>query len=999
MPRRTPLRRPSRRVAGAALLSAATAALAAAPSAHAINYVPAANGATWDVNDAAMPGLDTGSIRGVTGNAVLSVGGLRVQVTGPAKHRMDGELLRGFGLTFDGVDEFRTTKAVDLGGIEITRHLRFARTANWGRWVDAFRNTTSAPKEVKITWGGIFGQNNGENQSEVVDSSSGDLAATADDSWVEVATPTAAATSPTSGPSQNGPSAVVLGTPGTGLRGALTRTANFFRDPAANPLPAEGMEANFRGYLRTVTIAPGETVSLVHFAVIGRAETAATAGTQIAAVRTAAQDLAAAPSLADLSTGEKCTIVNWDLAAIDPALPATCAARPAPQPEHDSPPAATEPVTTSPYDVVGKTLTQLQADMESGVTTSQQITRAYLDRIAAYDLGQFGLHSFVKVADDAMAQAKAADAKRAAGTKGDLLGIPVALKDLYDTKDLPMTHGSLVFEGYRPQKDAFQVARMREAGVVVIGKTNMSEFANSGRHSESPWGQVWNAIKPSSTAQGSSGGTGAAVGASFAAFGMGSQTGVSLYAPSAAGGLVSLRGTDGMSSGSGVAPLTFLQDYAGAIARTTTDLAKILNVTTGTDPDDLGTVQADADAKRPKDWTTALDRDALKGKRIGIISSQFGTPSYGTPGSNERYRIILDQLRATGVELVEMTGSVAAPPNVPGNLGHEGWFEWIRTHPDSKYKRPEEIIDSPLKLPYNRSSRPTTAVDMTDEQVQAARDRRTQYKANWAAYLDANGVDAVLYPGNTSDFHDNDTAALGASFGSPPTSNIGIPGMVVPVGLNDHGHPLSMQFVGRAWDDARMLGFGFALEQMASSAIVPTKLPKLRYDASATPAPIEIEPLPEPETENPDPQPVPSETAGPTVPATVAPTAPTAGSTPAPASATAPSTSRAARAVRVRAVTSRARRTGVRTFTTTGRVRLPAGTKGCAGRVRVTIKAGGRTVSSRTARVSRSCTYTSRVRFGTRSLAGVRRLSVAVRFDGTPALLPRSAKATTVHTR
>ena len=195
------------------------------------------------------------------------------------------------------------------------------------------------------------------------------------------------------------------------------------------------------------------------------------------------------------------------------------------------------------------------------------------------------------------------------------------------------------------------------------------------------------------------------------------------------------------------------------------------------------------------------------------MPGRFTTPSYGTQGSIDRYNAILDQLRAAGAEFVDMTGSVAAPPNVPGNLGNEGWFEWIRTHPNSPYAHPNEILRSPKRLPYNRSTT-ANAVDMTDAQVQAARDRRTAYKANWKTYLDTNGVDAVLYPGNTSDFHDNDTAALGASFGSPPTSNIGIPGMVVPVGINDHGHPLSMQFVGRAWDDAKVLGFGYALEQL-----------------------------------------------------------------------------------------------------------------------------------------------------------------------------------------
>lgn len=960
-----------------AALTVAAAAAVAAP-AHAINYVRAAGGITWDVNDAAMPGLDTGSIRATTDNAVLSVAGLRVSVDQPAKHRMDGELLRGFGLTFDGVDQFTTTKAVNLGGVEIRRHVRFERTASWGRWVDSFKNTTSSPRPIKVTFGGIFGQNNGENQSEVVDSSTGDTAVTAADSWVEHATPTAAATSPTSGPTQNGPSAIVLGTPGT--RGALTRTGIFSsHNPFGSTLPADGFEANLRGYIRTLTLQPGETVSLVHFVVVGRNEqdAARPAGTQIAAVRTAAATLASAPVLDDLSLGQKCTIVNFQLGGLD------CSAVAAPQPEHDSPTVSETPVTTSPYDVVGKTLTQLQADMASGKTTSQQIVRAYLDRIAAYDTGQFGLHSFIKVADDAMAQAKAADEARAAGKTGDLLGIPVAVKDLYDTKDMPMTHGSLVFEGYRPQKDAFQVARMREAGAIIIGKTNMSEFANSGRHSESPWGQVWNAIQPSATSQGSSGGSGASVAASFAAFSMGSQTGVSLYAPSAAGGLVSLRGTDGLSSGAGVAPLTFLQDYAGPIARTVTDLAKILNVTTGTDPEDVGTVQADADAKRPKDWTTFLDKDALKGKKIGIIASQYTTPSYGTQGSIDRYNAIIAQLKTAGVEFVDMTGSVAAPPNLPGNpnLGHEGWFEWIRTHPNSPYAHPNEIIASPKKLPYNRSTT-ANAIDMTDAQVQAARDRRTKYKENWAKYLDDNGVEAVLYPGNTSDFSDNDTAALGASFGSPPTSNIGIPGMVVPVGVNDHGHPLSMQFVGRAWDDAKMVSFGYALEQLASTPIEAKKLPRLPYDATATPVEVEIEKVPEPTTQAP--VPAPSTNTAPTVPATVSSAA-----TKAP--------------VLARRFSARTTRLGKRTLRTTGTVLLPSGlTRATAcrgGKVQVTVKAGRRTLSTRTATLGAKCTFTSRVTLRAASLRGASRVTVQVRLLGSAALKPESAVATRVSVR
>ena len=172
--------------------------------------------------------------------------------------------------------------------------------------------------------------------------------------------------------------------------------------------------------------------------------------------------------------------------------------------------------------------------------------------------------------------------------------MPVVVKDLYDTKDMPTTDGSLAFEGWQPKRDAFQVKRLREAGAIILGKGNLSEFANSGSYSESGYGMVWNAFKPSKTSLGCSGGSAVAVATSLAGFGMGSQTGVSLYAPSTGASLVTLRGTDGIASGAGVMPLTWLQDFAGPLARTTSDIARILNATTGTDPDDLFTLHNDA---------------------------------------------------------------------------------------------------------------------------------------------------------------------------------------------------------------------------------------------------------------------------------------------------------------------------------------------------------------------------------------------------------------------
>jgi amidase len=242
--------------------------------------------------------------------------------------------------------------------------------------------------------------------------------------------------------------------------------------------------------------------------------------------------------------------------------------------------------TASPYDVVEKTIGEMRADMEAGRVTSQQITWAYLDRIAVYDKGQLGFNAYEVVASDAMAQALAADRARAAGKTGPLLGIPIALKNLYDTKDMPTTNGSLTFAGFQPARDAFQVARLREAGAVLIGKAALEEYATSGNYSNDAWGQVWNAFNPSKSAIASSGGSAVAVAASLAAGALGSQTGDSLYGPASAASLVTLRGTDGLESGTGIMPLSWLTDFGGAMTRSVRTSPTCSTSSPVTDPDD-----------------------------------------------------------------------------------------------------------------------------------------------------------------------------------------------------------------------------------------------------------------------------------------------------------------------------------------------------------------------------------------------------------------------------
>jgi len=806
-------------------LVGATAALAAAVPASAVTTVTTSNGANWQIHDIAPPKLDTGSVRAISDNAFYGFGGIRVRVSDipaddPSK-RLNGELMRGFGLTFDGEDSFTTDAPIVLGGVAISRAIKVSKPGNWTRWVDTFANTTQRTITVDVAFGGTAGLNSGNNQSRVQMTSSGDELLDAADTWAQIANPAA------NGASSRGPSAVVFGAQGG--------TGNFQRDPFGNPLPATGLEANFYGYKNTLTLAPGETKSLLRYVVAGRAETAATAGQQSTAVRGAASTLAQEPDLSGISPSVGCTVVNWT-GLYDAA---TCAASPAPPVPAEVKP--TPPTTTAGYDVVGKSLTQLQADMASGVTTSQEITRAYLDRIAAYDGGPFGFHAFITVASDAMAQAKAADERRAAGDTSELLGIPVAIKDLYDTKDMPTTDGTLALDGWRPKRDAFQVKRLREAGAVIIGKANMSEFANSGSYSESGYGMVWNAFKPSKTTLGSSGGSAVAVATSMAAFAMGSQTGVSLYAPSTGASLVTMRGTDGIASGAGVMPLTWLQDFAGPMARTTSDIARILNVTTGTDPDDIYTVHADADNKRPADWKTALDPDALKGKRIGYFESSFtGNLSYGqSDGTGEALKARFADLEAAGATVVPITASTPASAGtgtLTGNRAEEGWQRYFDLHDDPPYRTAAEILGSPLVLPYNRGNR-NPAPRLTAEDIEKILASRDENKRRWAEFMDQQGVDGLVYPGFRSDVYDNDGAqTLSSDRGSNvPTSNIGLPTIVVPVGANPHGDPMSLQIVGRAFEDAKVLGMGHALEQQLEGKghLVPDTAPRLKYVTEA----------------------------------------------------------------------------------------------------------------------------------------------------------------------
>jgi amidase len=273
-------------------------------------------------------------------------------------------------------------------------------------------------------------------------------------------------------------------------------------------------------------------------------------------------------------------------------------------------------------DLDAATITELNAAFDAGTLTSVQLVSRYLSRIAAYDRQGPAIHAVITLNAKALETARALDAERKTkGTRSPLHGIPVVLKDNYDTRDLPTTGGSVLLEGYIPARDAVLVQKLRDAGAIVLAKVNMSEFASSGAYS-SLGGQTLNPHQLAFAPGGSSGGTGAAIAAAFAQFGLGTDTGGSIRGPATVNGIVALKPTHGLLSRTGIIPLALSFDTGGPMARSVTDIAIALGAMTGVDAADTATRRSEGHAER--DYTRYLKADALKGARIGIARDFTG---------------------------------------------------------------------------------------------------------------------------------------------------------------------------------------------------------------------------------------------------------------------------------------------------------------------------------------------------------------------------------------
>ncbi|WP_267872282.1 amidase [Pseudomonas syringae] len=304
-------------------------------------------------------------------------------------------------------------------------------------------------------------------------------------------------------------------------------------------------------------------------------------------------------------------------------------------------------------DVYEASIAQLQQSLTTGRATSHQLVQAYLARINAYDQQGPALNSIALTSPQALADAERLDAeRREKGPRSPLHGIPVVVKDNLHTVDMPTSGGTLALANSRPDRDAYQIQRLRDAGAIILGKATMHELAAGVTTVSSLTGYTHNPYDPARNLGGSSGGTAASVAASFAAAGMGSDTCGSLRIPAAFQGLVSLRTTRGLASRTGVVPLSSTQDVAGPMARSVEDLAVMLDATVGVDPTDASTAQAARHI--PQSYLDGLSADSLKDARIGVNRSLFGS----APEDAEVTAVInkaLDLMKAQGATVIDVS--------------------------------------------------------------------------------------------------------------------------------------------------------------------------------------------------------------------------------------------------------------------------------------------------------------------------------------------------------
>ena len=500
----------------------------------------------------------------------------------------------------------------------------------------------------------------------------------------------------------------------------------------------------------------------------------------------------------------------------------------------------------SPFELEEATLADLQAGMSSGRMTSHSITEQYIVRIEELNRRGPNLRHVLEVNPDALDIADFLDQERKAGrVRGPLHGIPILLKDNIDTADrMTTTAGSLALEGSIPLQDAFIAAKLRSAGAVLLGKANLSEWANfRSTHSSSGWsgrgGQAKNPYVLDRNPCGSSSGSGGAVAANLCAAAIGTETDGSIVCPSSANGIVGIKPTVGLVSRSGIIPISHTQDTAGPMTRTVRDAAILLNALAGIDPRDSATA---ASRSRPRvDYTRFLDPNGLRGARIGVARTRF----FGySDAADKIINDAIDGMKARGAVIVD-----------PANIATAGKFDDSKFEvllyefkadlnsylaglgPKAPVRTLQDIIDfndrhKDQEMPWfaqeillmSQKKGPLSEKKYRDA---LAKDVRMSRSQGIDATMDKYKLDAIVAPTGgppwATDLINGDHFS-GAS--STPAAVAGYPNINVPAGYS-HNLPVGISFFGRAYSEATLIKIAYAYEQSSKHRRAPQFIPTL----------------------------------------------------------------------------------------------------------------------------------------------------------------------------
>lgn len=498
--------------------------------------------------------------------------------------------------------------------------------------------------------------------------------------------------------------------------------------------------------------------------------------------------------------------------------------------------AVASPATAAEFDLQTATLEDINRAFDAGALSSEKLTQLYLNRIAAYDKQGPKINSVIFLNPNALKEAKALDTERKAkGPRSKLHGVPVVLKDLFDTKDMPTSGGFLPMKNSQPVYDATVVKRLREAGAIVLAKVNMSDWFGVAKQGDQSTvlGRTSNPYNLDLTPGGSSGGTGAALAASFAQLGLGTETGVSIRNPTANNSVVGLAPSRGLIPRAGQIMTSFAQERAGPMARSVYDVAALTDVVAGFDAEDLMTIHSPGLVPK-ESYTTFLDKNGLRGARVGVFRDLFRKGPQHAEGI-ALIEAAIKQMKAAGAVIVDpiSTGLDLFPlldetrtNYYEAQFSYDLYFR--RLGPNAPIKNMDELLSKGGKLvkPSIVKAYGEFRSLMHQPDYLARRDTQETLKAEVIALMDKYRLDVLVHPFKSMPPPPH--MERGVDQDNPLSSVAGLPAVLVPAGYTQKENgPIAIEILGRPFSEPTLFKVAYAYEQLSKNRKPPPTTPAL----------------------------------------------------------------------------------------------------------------------------------------------------------------------------